>query len=395
MTLPGEASVMATYGRYPLTLVRGEGTRVWDEAGRDYLDFAGALGVSVIGHSHPAWARAVHDQVDRLDMVSNLFTTEPQAWLAQRLADLLPVPDARVFFCNSGAEANEAAIKLVRRWGLPQAKPVIVALDGSFHGRTLTALAATGQPAKRAAFEPLVDWFRFTAPNDIAALDVALTPDVAAVYLEPVMGEGGVIPLTDAFLQAARALCTERGALLVADEVQSGMGRCGDWLAISRAGVVPDIAVLAKALGGGLPIGALIAPAALSFEIGEHASTFGGGPIVCAGALAVLDVIEDEGLLTRADDIFARLGAALTAAAGPTGVLTDLRGRGCLLGMQLSSPIANDVVLALIRHGVLASSAGPDVVRMSPPLTATDAEVDEAAEAIGAALADVLEATPA
>jgi acetylornithine/N-succinyldiaminopimelate aminotransferase len=383
-------SVMPTYGRYPLTLVRGAGTRVWDDDGRAYLDFAGALGVTAIGHSHPAWTRAVHDQVDRLDLVSNLYTTEPQAWLSQRLADLLPVPDARVFFCNSGAEANEAAIKLVRRWGLPLGKPAIVALDGSFHGRTVAALAATGQPAKRSVFEPLVDWFRFVPPNDLAALDLALGPDVAAVLLEPVLGEGGVLPLADEFLRAARALCDERGALLVADEVQSGVGRCGDWVAISHAQVVPDVVTLAKALGGGLPIGALVAPASISFAPGEHASTFGGGPIVCAGALAVLDVIEEEGLLARAGTIFERLSTALTAAAGPTGVVTEVRGRGCLVGIQLTAPVANEVVLAMIDHGVLASAAGPDVVRMSPPLVATDDDVDEAAAAFGLALASVV-----
>ena len=338
MTVTLGASVMSTYARYPLTLVRGRGTRVWDDGGREFLDLAGALGVNVLGHSHPLWTRAVHEQIDRLDMVSNLYTTEPQARLAERLAALLPIPDARVFFCNSGAEANEAAIKLVRKWGLPQGKPSIVALDGSFHGRTIATLAATGQPAKRAAFEPLVDWFRFVPPNDPVALAQAITPDVAAVLLEPVMGEGGVIPLSVEYLRAARALCDARGVLLVADEVQSGMGRCGDWLAISHAGVVPDVVTLAKALGGGLPIGALVAPSALSFAPGDHASTFGGGPIVCAGALAVLEVIEDEALLERAGRIFARLGAALTAAAAPTGLLTEVRGRGCLLGIQLAAP---------------------------------------------------------
>jgi acetylornithine aminotransferase len=386
VTLPDESSVMPTYARFPLTLVRGEGVRVWDDEGRDYLDFAGAIGVSAIGHSHPAWARAVHDQVDRLDLVSNLFVTEPQAWLAQRLVDLLPVPDGRVFFCNSGAEANEAAIKLVRRWGLPQGKPAFLALEGSFHGRTIGALAATGQPAKRAAFEPLVDWFRFIPPNDVAALDLALALDVAAVYLEPVMGEGGVLPLTDAYLQAARALCSERGALLVADEVQSGMGRCGDWLAISHAGVVPDVVVLAKALGGGLPIGALVAPASLAFGPGEHASTFGGGPIACAGALAVLDVIEDEGLLERANAIWDRLSAALLTAAAPAGLVLEVRGRGCLVGVQLADAVAHEVALAMIDERVLASVAGPDVLRLSPPLIATDDDVDRAAAAFGVAL---------
>jgi hypothetical protein len=215
---------MPTYARYPLTLVRAAGTRVWDDAGRSYLDFAGALGVTAIGHSHPAWVAAVRDQLDTLDMVSNLYGTEPQARLADRLAELMPVPDARVFFCNSGAEANEAAIKLVRKHGLATGKPAIVALEGSFHGRTTATLAATGQPSKREAFEPLVDWFRFVPPGDLPALEAELTADVGAVLLEPVMGEGGVRPLTDDYLRGVRALCDERGALLVVDEVQSGLG---------------------------------------------------------------------------------------------------------------------------------------------------------------------------
>jgi acetylornithine/N-succinyldiaminopimelate aminotransferase len=393
VSLPGPDAVMPTYGRYPLTLVRGEGTRVWDDEGRVYLDFAGALGVSAIGHGHPAWRLAVHDQVDRLDLVTNLFTTEPQAWLARRLVDLLSIPDGRVFFCNSGAEANEAALKLVRRWGLPRGRPVVVALEGSFHGRTIAALGATGQPAKRAAFEPLVDWVRFVPPGDLAALDLAMAPDVAAVMLEPVLGEGGVLPLSDEYLRAVRALCTERGALLVSDEVQTGLGRCGDWLAISRADVVPDVVTLAKALGGGLPIGALVAPASLAFGPGEHGSTFGGGPIVCAGALAVLDVIEDEGLAARALQIHDRLRAGLVTAAAEGGSVTvEVRGRGCLLGVQLSVPIAHEVVVAMIGEGVLASTAGPDVVRMSPPLISSDADVDVAAAAFARALVAAAEA---
>ena len=310
-----EPHVMPTYARYPLTLVRGEGTRVWDDAGRAYLDFAGALGVNALGHSHPAWVAAVRDQLDTLDMVSNLYATGPQAALADRLAALMPVPDARVFFCNSGAEANEAAIKLARKHGLANGKPGIVALEGSFHGRTIATLAATGQPRKREAFEPLVDWFRFVPPGDLDALDAAMTDEIGAVLLEPVMGEGGVRPLDDGYLRGVRALCDERGALLVADEVQSGLGRCGDWAALQHAGVEADVLTLAKALGGGLPIGAMLARASISFEPGDHASTFGGGPVVCAGALAVLETIERDGLLERARAIGDALPAAVAAAA--------------------------------------------------------------------------------
>ena len=295
-----EPHVMPTYARYPLTVVRGRGTRVWDDRGRSFLDFAGALGVTALGHSHPAWVAAVRRQLETLDLVSNLYATEPQAELAGRLATLMPVPDARVFFCNSGAEANEATIKLVRKHGLARGRPAILALEGSFHGRTTATLAATGQPSKRAAFEPLVDWFRFVPAGDLDALADAMTDDVEAVLLEPVLGEGGVLPLDDAYLRGARALCDERGALLVADEVQSGVGRCGDWAALQHAGVEADVLTLAKALGGGLPIGSMLARAEIGFEPGDHASTFGGGPIVCAGALAVLETIEREGLLERA-----------------------------------------------------------------------------------------------
>ncbi|HET6715204.1 MAG TPA: acetylornithine/succinylornithine family transaminase [Actinomycetota bacterium] len=384
-----EPHVMPTYARYPLTLVRGAGTRVWDETGRDYLDFAGALGVNALGHSHPAWVAAVRDQLDTLDMVSNLYATEPQAALADRLATLMPVADARVFFCNSGAEANEAAIKLARKHGLANGKPAIVALDGSFHGRTTATLAATGQPPKRAAFEPLVDWFRFVPPGDLDAIDAAITGDVGAVLLEPVMGEGGVRPLDEAYLRGVRALCDERVTLLVADEVQSGLGRCGEWAALQHAGVEADVLTLAKALGGGLPIGAMLARASISFEPGDHASTFGGGPIVCAGALAVIDAIERDGLLERARAIGEELPAAVAAAA--PGAVVEARGRGCLWGFQLARPVANEVVVAMIAEGVLSSPAGPDVVRMSPPLIASDADVAEAARAFGAAVARVLE----
>ena len=385
-----EPAVMATYARYPLTLVRGAGTRVWDDTGRDFLDFAGALGVTALGHSHPAWVAAVREQLETLDMVSNLYATEPQAELAARLAASMPVPDARVFFCNSGAEANEAAIKLARKHGLAAGKPAIVALEGSFHGRTSAALAATGQPAKREAFEPLVDWFRFVPPGDLAALDAAMTADVGAVLLEPVMGEGGVRPLDDAYLRGVRELCDERGALLVADEVQSGLGRCGDWAALQHAGVEADVLTLAKALGGGLPIGAMLARA--PHLVRCRASTprrSAAVPIVCAGALAVLDTIERDGLLARARAIGEALPAAALARRARRRGARGARAR-VPWGFQLARPVANDVVLAMIDRGVLASSAGPDVVRMSPPLVATDDDVAEAAAAFGDAVASVL-----
>jgi len=381
--------VMPTYARYPVTLVRGAGTRVWDEGGREFLDFAGSLGVNALGHSHPAWLAAVRDQLGMLDMVSNLYATSPQTELARRLAALMPVPDARVFFCNSGAEANEAAIKLARKRGIALGRPAIVALEGSFHGRTIAALAATGQPGKRAAFEPLVDWFRFVPPGDLDALAAAMTDDVGAVLLEPVMGEGGVRPLEDTYLRDVRRLCSERDALLVADEVQSGVGRCGDWAALHHSGVMADVLTLAKALGGGLPAGAMLARESISFAPGDHASTFGGGPVVSAGALAVLDTIEREHLLARARAIGEMLPVAAVAAA-PADAVVEARGRGCLWGFQLPRPVADEAVVAMIDEGVLASAAGPDVVRMSPPLIASDDDVEIAAGAFGAAVAAAL-----
>lgn len=383
---PGEGFVMPTYKRYPVTLVRGEGLRVWDDEGRVYLDFAGALGAMPLGHAHPAWLAAVHAQTDRLALVSNLFGTEPQAELAARLASLMPIPDARVFFSNSGAEANEAAIKLVRKWGLPQGRSKIVALEGSFHGRTVATLAATGQPPKRAAFEPLVDWFVHIPPGDLGAMSAVVDETTAAVMLEPVMGEGGVHPLDHGYLRAVRGMTRERGVLLVADEVQSGIGRCGEWLAISASGVVPDVVSLAKGLGGGLPIGATIASASVSFAAGDHASTFGGGPIPCAAGLAVLKAIEDEKLLANARTQGDRIRESLAGLAA-TGLLTEVRGAGLLIGVQLARPVAHDVVLAMIGEGVLATEAGPDVVRFSPPLIVEERDVETAVGVLAVALA--------
>jgi acetylornithine/N-succinyldiaminopimelate aminotransferase len=389
VTLPGEAAVMPTYVRYPLTLVRGEGVRVHADDGRAFLDFAGGLGALSLGHAHPSWLEAVRRQAATIGLVSNLYATAPQARLAARLAEVLPIPDARVFFANSGAEANEAAIKLVRKRGLRSSKPKIVALEGSFHGRTIATLAATGQPSKRAPFEPLVDWFVHVPPGDLDAMDAAMAAgDVGGVLLEPVMGEGGVRPLDDEYLRGVRERCDRTGALLVADEVQSGSGRCGDWLAISRSGVVPDVVTLAKALGGGLPIGACVAGSAISFEPGDHASTFGGGPVPSAAALAVVETIERDDLLARATEMGDRLRGAVESSA-PAAPVDQVRGRGLLLGIQLSEPIAHDVVLAMIDEGVLATEAGPDVVRMSPPLIVQAEEIDEATRAFTTALGKV------
>ncbi len=386
--MTAEPFVMPAYARFPVALVRGSGSLVWDQDGTEYLDFTGGLGALSLGHAHPAWVAAVTRAAGTIGLVSNLYATQPQAELAERLAGILPVPDARVFFCNSGAEAIEALLKLVRKWGLPQGKGKIVSLNGSFHGRTIGALAATGQPAKRAAFEPLVDWVRFVEPEDLVGLEQALAHgDVAALLVEPVMGEGGVHPLTREYLRGVRSLCDAHGALFAADEVQSGMGRCGAWLATSDAGVVPDVVALAKALGGGFPIGALVSRADIAFEPGDHASTFGGGPLAASVALAVIDVIEREGLLAHALEIGSYLSAAVRDAA-PSGAIVAARGRGCLWGFELAEGVdAGAVAGAMLTGRVLCSTAGPGVIRMSPPLNTTPADCDRAANALAAALA--------
>jgi acetylornithine aminotransferase len=291
-----------------------------------------------------------------------------------------------VFFANSGAEANEAALKLVRKHGLARGRSRIVALEGSFHGRSVATLAATGQPGKRAAFEPLVDWFEHVPPNDLAAIDAAVDERTAAVLLEPVMGEGGVIPLTENYLRSVRTICSERGALLVADEVQSGMGRCGDWLASSLVDVVPDVVSLAKGLGGGLPVGACVAPTSIAFAAGDHASTFGAGPVPCAAGVAVVETIRDEGLLDNARTRGEQLRTRLGALAGEV-PLASVRGRGLLVGIVLDRPAAHEVALGMLERGVLVTEAGPEVVRLSPPLIASREDVDRAADVLTEVLA--------
>ena len=381
--------LMPTYARLPVTLVRGAGCRVWADDGTPYLDLLGGLGALSLGHAHPRWVAAVTDAAATIGLTTNLVTTRRQAVLADRLAAITPVEDATVFFCNSGAEANEALLKLIRKRGLATGRPVVMALEGSFHGRTIATLAATGQPAKREPFEPLVDWIRFVPPGDLEALDAALTPgDVGAILLEPILGEGGVVPLGSGYLRAVRERCDTGGALLAADEVQTGSGRTGHWLALETAGVRPDVVTLAKALGGGLPIGAVLARANLAFGPGEHGSTFGGGPIPCAAALAVLDTIAADDLLANVSAMGA-LFRDEVARLAPGGAVAEVRGDGLLCGFRLPAPKAAAVVQALLARGVLASTAGPDVVRCTPPFTIGPDEIDEGAKALAAALEDV------
>jgi acetylornithine aminotransferase len=376
----GVERLLPTYARADLTLVRGEGSRVWDVDGREYLDVGGGIAVVSLGHCHPAPVAAARDQLERLWHVSNLYRTAPAEELAARLSERFG--GARAFFCNSGAEAVEAALKHARK---ATGRPGVVALEGSFHGRTLGALSTTGQPGKRAAFEPLVPGVRFVPPNDVEALRAAVGDDTGLVLLEPVLGEGGVIPLDAAFVGAA----SELPPLLCLDEVQTGVGRSGTFFAFEQLGVEPDLVTLAKGLANGLPIGALLvsddAPDGLG--PGDHGSTFGGSPVSCAAACAVVDAIDDALL-----EEVRRLGETLRAAlAGLPGV-REVRGRGLLLGAVVDG-CAPAVVEACRRRGLLVLTAGDDVVRLAPPLTITDEDVAEALAFLGAALAEVAEAT--
>ena len=362
--LQGLGRLLPTYARADLTIVRGDGRRVWDVDGREYLDFGGGIAVVSLGHCHPAPLAAAQAQLDRLWHVSNLYRTEP----AEELASLLSARfgGAQTFFCNSGAEAVEAALKYARK---STGKPGVVALEGSFHGRTLGALTATGQPGKRAAFAPLVPGVRFVPPNDVAALREAADGEVGLILLEPILGEGGVVPLDAEFVAAA----SELPPLLCLDEIQTGVGRTGSFFAFEQLGVLPDLVTLAKGLANGLPIGALLVAddATGAFAPGDHGSTFGGNPVSCAAACAVVESIDDELL----DNVQARGAELADALAGLPGV-TSVRGRGLLLGIEVAA--AADIVDAARTHGLLVLTAGENVVRLAPPLTVTADEVEDA-----------------
>jgi len=355
-------AVLPTYARTDVTFVSGEGCWLVDDAGQRYLDFGGGIAVVSLGHCHPAPLAAAQAQLERVWHTSNLYWTTPMAELAERLSERFG--GARAFFCNSGAEAIEAAIKYARK---ATGKPGVVALEGSFHGRTVGALSVTGQPAKRAAFEPLLDGVAFARPNDVESLRAAATAETGLILLEPILGEGGVVPLDTAFLAAAEALSRELGALLCLDEIQTGVGRTGTFFAYEQLGVEPDLVALAKGLANGLPIGALLVAdsAPEGFAPGDHGSTFGGNPVVCAAASAVCDAIDEELLV----NVRAR-GEQLRA-----GLPNKVRGGGLLLGLELYRSAA-EVVDECRESGLIVLSAGETVLRLAPPLTVTEAEVD-------------------
>lgn len=380
-------SIIGTYRRIPIEFVAGEGSWLIDSAGQRYLDCLSGISVTSIGHAHPRVTQAVAQQASELVHVSNLFYTRPQVELAERLCELSGLD--RVFFANDGATANEAAIKLARRWATAHKSPdavEVVSLLGSFHGRTLATLAATGQPEKQQTFRPLPPGFRQVAAGDLEELGRLVGSQTAAVLIETIQGEGGVVPLDPGYLSAVRAICDERRVLLIVDDVQAGIGRTGTWFSWHQLGFEPDIATSAKALASGLPIGACLASAAIAeaFQPGDHATTFGGGPVVCAAALATLDVIEQEGLLENVREREAQFRDLLHRLAG----VIEVRGRGLLLAAVLERPVAGEVVLAAAHLGLIVNNVRPDAIRLAPPLSITADEVDLAV----ARLDDAIEA---
>jgi predicted acetylornithine/succinylornithine family transaminase len=369
-------AVVGTYARNPVEFVRGEGCRLWDDEGNEYLDFLAGISVVQIGHCHPALVEAVTAQAGRLMHVGNTYYSEPAMRLAGRLSDL--GLGGKAFLCNSGTEAVECALKLARRHR-PQGRFVV--MERGFHGRTMGALSATPQEAKQAPFTPLVPGFDVVPHDDAAAVAAAVGPDTAAVLLEPIQGEGGIHPLSDDTLVRAREACEEHGAMLIFDEIQCGMGRTGDWWAWQRSGVRPDAMTVAKGLGGGLPIGAcLTAPEfADVLQPGDHGSTFAGGPVVAAGANVVLGVVSQDGFL----DSVSERGEQL--ADGLHGLGLEVRGRGLMLAFGV--PAAPDVARRLLlEQRLVVNATGPDTIRLLPPLTVTDDEVADAVARIAAAL---------
>ncbi len=387
-----EQTIMDTYGRFPVTLVRGAGCRVWDAGGKRYLDAVAGIATCSLGHAHPQMLQAINSQAQKLIHVSNLYYIPEQAALAQWLVDHSPLD--KFFFCNSGAEAIEAAIKLARKYALTMRgiqSPEIITAQQSFHGRTLATVTATGQPKYHKYFAPLMPGFSYVPYNDFAALEAAITPSTAAILLEPLQGEGGVVPGDQEYFQQVRKLCDQRDILLILDEVQVGMGRTGCLWGHQNLGIEPDVITLAKALGGGIPIGAMGAKERFAvFKPGEHASTFGGNPFACGVALSVCRTLEEQNLVAnarlRGDQL--RTGLLDLLAHYPDRV-AQTRGWGLIQGLVLQEPRASEVVQYCLTEGLLVISAGPQVVRLVPPLIITAEEIDELLAILGQALAQL------
>ncbi|MGB9781880.1 MAG: acetylornithine transaminase [Moorellaceae bacterium] len=390
----GEQYVMRTYGRYPIALVRGAGARVWDADGREYLDFVEGLAVNSLGHCHPRVVEAIREQAGKLLHVSNLYWIEPQVELAQMLVENSDLD--KVFFCNSGAEANEAAIKLARKYAkLHKGEECyeIISMRRSFHGRTLAALAATGQEKFHRGFEPLPVGFRYVPFNDLEALREAINSRTCAVMLEPVQGEGGVYPADPDYLKAVRELCDKEGILLIFDEVQCGLGRTGYLFAYQYYGVEPDLMTLAKALAGGVPIGAMLAKeeVAAAFAPGDHASTFGGNPLATAAGVAALRTILEEGLIDNAREQGEYLIEKLKSLAAEFPQIVEIRGRGLLVGVEIEGP-AEDIAKICLERGLLVNAIHGRILRFLPPLTVKREEIDAALGILKTALRDCLRA---
>jgi acetylornithine/N-succinyldiaminopimelate aminotransferase len=362
-------AVQNNYGSPTIALVKGKGIVVTDADGKQYLDFLGGIATNILGHAHPAIVKAVSKQVSVLSHVSNFYVHPNAVELAEKLASMTGDKNAKVFFCQSGAEANEAALKLSRRTG----KVRVVAAQGAFHGRTMGALSLTGQPSKREPFLPLIKGVKHIPYGNIEAMRKAVSKKTAMVIIEPIMGEAGVIvPPTD-YLQELRALCDAKGALLVIDAVQTGMGRTGDWFGYEYSGITPDVITLAKGLGGGLPLGAMIAlgKASVLFQPGDHGSTFGGNPITTAAGLAAIKFLESQKLLKKVEKQGAYLMQELALIPG----VAEVRGAGLLLGIELENLKSSDVVAALQKEGVLVNAANPTTIRLAPALIVTDAQI--------------------
>ncbi len=377
------AALMNNFGVPQIELVSGIGAVVTDAEGRQYLDLLGGIAVNALGHAHPALVKAVSEQVATLGHVSNFFTHPKVLDLAEQLLRIAGAEhDGRVLFCNSGAEANEAAFKIARRTGRPR----IIAAEGAFHGRTMGALALTGQPAKRAPFEPMPAGVEFVPYGDVGALRAAVDDSVAAVFLEPIMGEAGVVPPSPGYLSTARQITSAAGALLVLDEVQTGIGRTGTWFAHQRSGIRPDVITMAKGLGGGLPIGAVIGmgTAGELLSAGQHGSTFAGNPICAAAALAVLATIESEHLLEHVEALGKHLAGAIEDLQHPA--IVRVRGAGLLIGVVLAQPIAAAATATALAAGFIINAPAPDVLRLAPPLILTEEQADSFVTALPAIL---------
>jgi acetylornithine aminotransferase len=364
-----KASIQNNYGSPEISLVKGVGAQVWDSDGKEYLDFLGGIATNILGHAHPVLISAVTKQVNELGHVSNLYSHPRAIELAEKLKELTGSTQAKVFFCNSGAEANEAALKLSRLSG----RKKIVSTLGSFHGRTIGALSITGQVAKRKAFLPLLKDVAFIPYNDVKAAKKAINKKTAMVIIEPIQGENGVVVPDLGYLKALRELTSKHGVLLVLDCVQTGMGRTGEWFGFEHEGVLPDVITLAKGLGGGLPLGAMIAIGGASslFEPGSHGSTFGGSPIACASALASIKYLEDEKILERVK----RLELTLKLEILKSPMVASVRGSGLLIGIVLKEPIAKKFITDLQLNGILANATSESVIRIAPPLIVSDSQV--------------------